>query len=279
LCTKCGHFYCAATPNPRLLVEREGLCYDPAKSGSITNTATEAALRYSLTFTLLAASCVVVALGAWNSIGLGAALPLYAALSFGLVGVAYAGASPRILLKRADGRRSVFGWLLFAPYFLLNALTFSFYRLLSREPAYAQVAPNLFFGRRLSTREAEAVGCMSVLDLTAEFPACWWERTLSGGYRSLPVLDASAPSLEELQSATAWVAEVLAAGPVYIHCALGHGRSACVVIAYLLSVKAVATVAAGERMLQCLRPGVRLDPPQARLLRQFERSLDSKLPG
>ena len=219
-----------------------------------------------MTFLVLAAAFVVVAVAAWDSVGWVAVLPLYAALSFALLAAAYAGAGPRLLLKRATGRRSVLGWVLFAPYFLLNAVTFGLYRLLSREPAYVRVAPNLFFGRRLSAREAEAAGWASVLDLAAEFPAAWAPTS----YRSLPVLDAAAPTEEELRAAVAWVAEAVAAGPVYVHCALGHGRSACVIIAYLLSVGAVGSVAEGVRLLRSLRPGVRLHPPQRRLLRRFE---------
>jgi hypothetical protein len=100
----------------------------------------------------------VVALAAWEDVGWTAVLPLYAAQSFTLLVVVYAGAGPRLLLKRATGRRSVFSWLLFAPYFLLNGVTFGLYRMLSREPSHVQVAPNLFFGRRLSAREHQAGG-------------------------------------------------------------------------------------------------------------------------
>lgn len=224
-------------------------------------------MRYGLAFLVLAVACVVLAATAWDHrLGWLAAPPLYVAVSFALLAVAYAGVGARLLLKRANGRRSPLGWLLFAPYFLLNGLTFSVYRLLSREPAYARVAPNLSFGRRLTAREAEAAGWASVLDLAGEFPAT---RT-SAAYRSLPVLDATAPTEAELRSAVGWVAQAVSTGPVYVHCALGHGRSACVVIAYLLSVGAVSTVAEGVRLLRSSRPGVRLHTPQLRLLQQFE---------
>jgi hypothetical protein len=218
---------------------------------------------------VLAVACVAVAVSAWDSVGWAVIVPLYAAWSFGLLAAAYAGVGPRLLLKRPTGRRSPLAWLLFAPYLLLNAVTFGLYRLLSREPAYVQVAPNLYFGRRLSAREAAAAGWVSILDLAGEFPAGRWQRARSG-YRSLPVLDAAAPSEDELRSAAAWVAEAVAAGPVYVHCALGHGRSACVVVAYLLEVGAVGTVAEGVRLLRSLRPGVRLHPPQIRLLGRFQ---------
>lgn len=111
---------------------------------------------------------------------MGGVPPLYAALSFGLLAAAYAGAGPRLLLKRETGRRTVFGWMLFAPYFLLNTVTFALYRLMTRESAYVQVAPGLFFGRRLSPREASAVGWVSVLDLAGEFPAPWSPRRRPG---------------------------------------------------------------------------------------------------
>jgi hypothetical protein len=230
---------------------------------------------------LLSSACVAVALATWDSLGWAVVLPLYAALSFGLLAAAYAGAGPRLLFKRASGRRFILGWLLFSPYFLLNAVTFGLYRLLSREPPYVQVAPNLFFGRRLSAREAEAVGWASVLDLAAEFPAAWWERACPR-YRSLPVLDATAPTDEQLRSAAVWIADGVAVGPVYVHCALGHGRSACVVIAYLLSVGSVGTAAEGVRLLRSLRPGVRLHPAQLSVLRRFEpkaASNDAEVPS
>jgi protein-tyrosine phosphatase len=110
---------------------------------------------------------------------------------------------------------------------------------------------------------------VGVLDLAGEFPAARPHRELPG-YWSLPVLDATAPTEQELRSAVTWVAEAVKSGSVYVHCALGHGRSACVVIAYLLSIGAVGTVAEGVLLLQSLRPGVRLHPTQLRLLRRFE---------
>jgi len=126
-------------------------------------------LKYSLTFLVLAVACVSSGLSAWNVIGWGSVAFLYVALSFAVLSIAYAGAGPRVLFKRASGRRSFWGWLLLGPYFLLNTVSFGLYRLLPREPAYVQVAPNLFFGRRLTAGEAAMVGWTSVLDLAGEF--------------------------------------------------------------------------------------------------------------
>jgi protein-tyrosine phosphatase len=220
---------------------------------------------YSVTFVLLSAACAALALATWPVVGWFALVFLHAALSFLLLAVAYAGAGPGVLLKRASGRRPVAAWVLFAPYFLLNAVAFGLYRWRSSQPAFVQVAPNLYFGRRLSAAEAATQPWAGVLDLAAEFAESRPLRELAG-YRSLPVLDATAPSEEQLRSAVAWITAAVATGPVYVHCALGHGRSACVVIAYLLAAGEVDTVAAGVKRLRALRPGVGLNASQRRRL-------------
>jgi hypothetical protein len=238
-------------------------------SGQAATTGGKVSLKYSFTFLALAVACVFAGLVTWDVVRWGAGALLYAAFSFGLLSAAYAGAGPGLPLKRASGRQSAWAWLMFAPYFLLNAVTFRLYRLLSKEPAIAQVAPNLFFGRRLSGGEARATRWVGVLDLAGEFAEVRPLREVPA-YRSLPVLDATAPTEEQLRSAAAWLARVVESGPVYVHCALGHGRSACVVIAYLLTAGRVGTAAEGAALLQSLRPGVRLYVGQGQRLRAFE---------
>jgi protein-tyrosine phosphatase len=225
--------------------------------------------KYSLTFLLLAFVWVMAGLVAWETIRWVAAVFYYAALSFALVALAYAGAGPTLLLKRPTGRRSLLGYLLLAPYFLLSDLSFQIYKLLSNEPAFVEVAPNLFFGRRLSAAEAKVNKWLSVLDLAVEFSEVRALRSLSG-YHSLPVLDATAPSEEQLRAAVLWLTKQVQSGPVYTHCALGHGRSVCVVIAYLLSSGQVRTISEGEKQVRSLRPGARLHQIQRRRLAVFE---------
>jgi protein-tyrosine phosphatase len=227
-------------------------------------------LKYSFVFLILAFACVVLTLVLWEYVGWYGVAFLYSAISFLLLSIAYAGAGAGLLLKQASGRHSILGMLLFGPYFVLNALTFILYRLMSKEPAYAQVAPNVFFGRRLTPGECKEERWNSVLDLAGEFAEVQQLRKLAG-YKSLPVLDATAPMEDQLRLAVSWMADRAASGPVYVHCALGHGRSACVVIAYLLSVGAVGTVGEGVLLLRSLRPGVRLHPVQRKRLRAFEK--------
>jgi hypothetical protein len=225
--------------------------------------------KYGPTFLALAAVMAFAASGAdrWAVCG----IALCAALASLLMAVAYAGAGPRMLLKRPEGHRHVAAWPLLWPYFLMNGLAFSLYRVASRRPPYSRIAPNLDLGRRLTAREIRRAGggWLAVLDLAPEFAEARPFRDASQ-YRSLPVLDATAPSAEELSSAVDWLARHVAEGPVYVHCALGHGRSATVVIAYLLASGQVRTVDEGEARVRSLRDRVKLNAAQRAVLRRFE---------
>ena len=226
---------------------------------------------YGLVFAILAAFSALVAVLAsgWSLLPLrvaGAA----AALSLLLVAVAYFGAGPRLLFKRADGRHHPLAWLVHWPFFALTAFA---YRLaVGGRPgtAYAAVAPNVLLGRRLTSREAVEVtaGLVAVLDLAGELPEAAPMREVKG-YRSLPVLDATAMTPGQLRDAVEWLGKHAAAGPVYVHCALGHGRSATVVAAYLIACGHAPDVKSALTSLRALRPGVRLHRPQRKLLDEF----------
>jgi len=74
----------------------------------------------------------------------------------------------------------------------------------------------------------------------------------------MPVLDATAPTPGESSDAAAWLAGRVSGGPVYVHYALGHGRSATVVVAYLLATGQAATAEEGLALVRQKRPGVGL---------------------
>lgn len=228
--------------------------------------------RPALTFAALAVAAGLAA-GRGDSIPLRAAAG-WAALAFGLVALAYAGGGPALLGKRADGRRRPWAWPLLGPYFLLNALGLALFRWGERGPPLATVAPNLALGRRLTAREARRLGpgWVAVLDLAAEFAAVDPLRA-APGYRSLPVLDATAPGPADLADAVAWLGERTRLGPVYVHCALRHGRSATVAAAYLLATDPALTPEAAEAAVRAARPGVRLNRDQRARLGSYAASL------
>ena len=235
---------------------------------------------YAVVFVVLASLCVGLPISAVDVVDWFSLLFAYPALSFLLLAVAYAGVGPGLFAKQPTGRLTFQCWLLFAPYFLLNGVIFRLHCLLNREPVYAEVVPNLFFGRRLTereSREAVRLGWLAVLDLAPEFAEAPSLRKLPG-YRSLPVLDASAPNEQQLRDVTVWLTAAVKNGPVYVHCALGHGRTGCVVVAYLLSAGIVKTVAEGVQMLQAKRAGVRLNRTQRSACRTVLTAPDAGFP-
>jgi len=192
------------------------------------------------------------------------------AVAFGGVALAYAGIGARVFLKRADGRLHPLSFVLFWPYHLLNVVSLYLFRWLSKENPVDEVAPNLLLGRRLTHRESEQWldrGVVAVLDLTCEFSETspFRERT---HYRCLPVLDTKVPTRDELDETLVWLKEQTDQGVVFVHCALGHGRSAMVVATYLLHTNEVASVEDAIRRLTEVRPKIGLSPSQIDLLHQ-----------
>ena len=175
-----------------------------------------------------------------------------------LLVVSYMGLGTRLFLKRR-GRLHPVSIALFWPYLLLNWLVWHPLRLTG--DAYVEVEPGLFLGRRLVASEGCPFG--AVLDLTCEFNEPKPLRE-AAAYLCLPVLDGVAPTRGQLEAALLFIRSH---DEVYVHCAMGHGRSATVVIAHLLMTDAEVDVSEAERRLQELRPGVRLRPGQRRLLR------------
>jgi hypothetical protein len=230
-------------------------------------------IRYAVLFLVLAAVALLIAvrIDFW----LVRLLAAWWVLDFGLLSAAYGGFGPRLLFKQRNGRRPKWAAFLYAPYFLLNELTFLVYRLTMRQPAYVQIVPNLFLGRRLTSWEARCLRVLrwrAILDLAAEFEEVEYLRR-ERFYRSLPVLDTMPPRSEELSAGVDWLTKRVAEGPVLVHCALGHGRSATVVVAYLVATGAALTVAEGMALVRCKRPGARPNSRQLLALEDYAQSL------
>ncbi len=97
-------------------------------------------------------------------------------------------------------------------------------------------------------------------------------------YLWLPVLYASPPSLEQIQQGVTWIARQLQAGrTIYIHCAIGVGRSATLLACWYLYATAMH-VPQVIRFLKIRRPQVTLTRRQMRRLHEFE-ALVTQQPG
>jgi Dual specificity phosphatase, catalytic domain len=188
--------------------------------------------------------------------------------SFMIVAAAYALAQPGLLFKRIDGKRPWWAWMLLWPYYVLVWVSLLVFRQVDRRPASTEIVPGVWLSRRLSGSEAESsgVGWKSVLDLAGEFPRT---AMLNAAYFSLPVLDGTPPTTHQFRAGVSWIMERRANGPVLIHCALGHGRSASMVIAWLIMAGEEQTVQRAVERVRRSRPGVGLKPSQKIQLEKF----------
>ena len=210
-------------------------------------------------------------------IGTGATLPRVAAffvVSLGIaylgVGICYVSGSPRWFFKRADGRLSPLSFVMFWPYHLLNWISLTTLRLVSQEPAFDEIIPGLYLGRRLCAADCARLpggGTVSVLDLTCELSEAAALRR--GNYLCIPVLDRLRPTRAEFEAGIQFIRERRQAGPVYMHCALGHGRSATFVVGYLVTAGIETNCERAIERVQSKRPPVRLHPEQLQLLQEM----------
>lgn len=224
-------------------------------------------MRYGLTFLLLGAVLAYLAICA-HDLWLRLALS-NAALCFAVFGLAYLRLGPGVFGKRPDGTLPLPVYLLFWPYLALHTLSMWFWAVIARERAYDQITPNLYLGRRLMPWDpVPEQGFAAVLDLTCEYPERADLRRCA--YLCLPVLDSRAPTVDQLAQGLRFIQEHMRTGPVLVHCALGHGRSATVVAAYLLNAGQAADEITAEKVMKACRPDVHLNSFQRAAVRAYQ---------
>jgi hypothetical protein len=209
-----------------------------------------------------------VALGAIGALaGQRAWILAWPALAAFVVAAGYFGLGGRVLGKRDDGTLSLPIAALMLPYL---ALAWAIWRVLRRVTGVApsnRVAPGLTIGRRLLAHELPPETTL-IVDLTAEFtePADVREGRV---YRALPTLDGWVPAAGEFLRLVDEVAAF--EGEVFVHCAAGHGRSACFMAAVLVRRGLASDVEDAERLLRAVRPTVGLGRHQRATARLAER--------
>jgi len=222
-------------------------------------------MRYAVLLSLLGAA--QVALG--FQVGRWAPLFWWSGGSWILVGCAYGFLGPGVFGKRSDGRLTCWSTTLLFPFLAMTWILWHLQRLASREKQCVEVSPGLWLGRRCLSHELPP-GIQLVADLTCEFsePRGIVQRCR---YLCLPTLDGAAPQEDRFRELVQTIAEF--ERPVYVHCALGHGRSATVVAAVLLARGICNTADEAELAVKEVRPGIEINQAQRSLLRRmFERA-------
>lgn len=189
-------------------------------------------------------------------------LLLWPALSFAILAAAFAGLGARVFGKRATGEMAWWSTALLLPYLLLAWGVWHLWRWRTSEDCCNEVCPGLWVGRKpLRGDLPEGAGC--IVDLTSEFARC---RAVIEGrkYYCLPILDRFVPLKKELLDLIERLSKEK--GGIYIHCAMGHGRSAMVAAALIIARGLADNPEDAIQRIKAARPGIKLNAAQRKLL-------------
>jgi len=200
---------------------------------------------------------------------------LWPLVSFLGMAAAYAGFRPAVYRKE-EGLVVFCSWMLYAPVLWGQWISWAYYSRLSRP--WDEVVPGVWLGRQLLASEARRAvqsGVTAVLDMTIEFsepdPFC------QVSYLNIPVLDLTAPTVEQLDQAARYIEAHAGEGIVYVHCKAGYSRSAAALAAYLMRSGRSGSVEAACALIRQKRPGVVIRPEILAALDKFDVELQQPL--
>ena len=220
-------------------------------------------LYYALGALILA--CLAFEFWPWG------ALLLWPITALLVVAAAYFGAGP-VIYRKEDGRLHWSARLVLGPCLLGQHVSRIYYRRQCR--LWDQLTPRVWIGGTLNHSEGDAavqLGVTAVLDLTAEFSAAAPYRALR--YSNVPILDLTAPSIEQLREMASFIDEESKQGIVYIHCKIGYSRTAAAAAAYLLQTGKARGIEEALEQLRQVRPAIIVRPEVVAALSEFANTL------
>ena len=182
---------------------------------------------------------------------------LWVSVSLSVVAFAYLTGNAAVFQKQADGRLSAAATILLLPYLVGVRLNMAYW--LRGKAKTARVRDDVLIGSVSGISD----DLTAVLDVCAEYPRPRYR----GAYRVLPLLDMVAPSENDLvQAASLLEALRRQHGKVLTCCALGYGRSAAVVLTWLLVYGGCRDLAQATAELKQARPQTVLPPETAKVV-------------
>ena len=180
---------------------------------------------------------------------------LWVSVSLSVVAFAYLTGNAAVFQKQADGRLSAAATVLLLPYLVGVRLNMAYW--LCGKAKTARVRDGVLIG----SVSAISDGLPAVLDVCAKYPRPRYR----GTYRVLPLLDMVAPSENDLMQAASLLETLRRQrGKVLTCCALGYGRSAAVVLTWLLVYGGCRDLAQATAELKQARPQMVLPPETAK---------------
>lgn len=199
------------------------------------------------------------------------ALLLWPATALALVASAYLGVGP-IVFRKANGLLPASARFVLGPCLLGQYFSLLYYQRLCRP--WDELNDRVWIGGKLSRGETHGAlqsGVTSVLDLTAEFSETEAFRGIV--YRNIPILDLTAPTLEQLEEMGEFIAEQSRCGVVYVHCKIGYSRSVAAIAAYLIMSGQAHGANEAFAIVRRARPSIVIRTEIISALAKFERAL------
>jgi protein-tyrosine phosphatase len=226
-------------------------------------------MNYTVTLSLLGLAQIGlgVSLGGWGGLLVG-----WSGVSFLAVGMAYAGIGPRLFGKRPDGRLPLANTLFLLPYLALNHFL-GWAKCRTCRDKKNEIIDGLFLGQRLTTARDLPENTVMVVDFTSEFQE---PKEIRDGRRYLyvPTLDTHVPKDHLLREVIEAIVEERnkKQGAVYVHCALGRGRSAMAVAGVLIACGLADSATKAETMVRERRSSIRLSRSQRGALERYQQN-------
>lgn len=194
----------------------------------------------------------------------------WSAFMLGTLALGYFGLGSNVWGKR-DGKLDRLTRTFFWPVRAGHEWSRRHYR--KRSAPWDTLAENVIIGSQPDESEARNLvesGVTAVLDLTSEY-----ERPVAFNkvsYLNIPILDLTAPSMDQMEAMVRFIERERQHGQVYIHCKAGYSRTAAAAGAWLLAANRTSSAEEACRILHERRPGMIVRPEVREALKTFART-------